>query len=218
MKNKKKSSKKFLIIFIIIDIVLGICIALLFNKIYWSKQIEQARIQSQIEQEERRKQEEQERLEKQAQQEEQARQKQERLEQIQKSLPTKFDMRNKIKISVESQSSKPFCSYYAEIKAREIALNYQGNYDYNFKKVYKYLQTIPDELMGNDENISIFLKDSIGFDDIYKTNCNLETIELKNALVNGKPLPIIIDFEFSVAIGADSSTSYARTQISSNWI
>lgn len=220
MKNKKR----FPIKFIIIDIFLIFCVTVLLYQFYQSKKLEknleQVRIQSQINQEERRKQEEQERLERQKEQEELARQEQERLEEIKKSLPTKFNMRDKIKITAENQGNKPFCTYYAEIKAREIALNYQGNYNYDFKKVYKYLQTVPDEESGNWRNTSKFLKESIGFEDNYKTNCNLETIELKNALVNGKPLPIFINPKLSTDLGGDYSNInyYARTRTCSNWI
>lgn len=216
MKNKKKSSKKSLIKFIIIDIFLILCVAILFCEFYQSKKAEQTLARLQTEQEERRKQEE---LEIQAQQEEKARQEHERLEQLKASLPTKFDMRNKIKITAENQGQKPLCSDYARIKAIEIALNYQGNYNYNFKKVYKYLQTVSDEEKSKYNNIGDMLEDLIGLDNNNKFKWeNLNDIELKNELVNGKPLLIMIDYKLSSKIGADPSGNYARTYNGNNRI
>ena len=202
MKNKKS-----LIKFIIIDIFLILCVAILFYEFYQSKKAEQTLAQIQTQQEERRKQEQ---LERQAQQEEQARQEQARIDEMQKSLPTKFDMRDKIKISVEHQGQKPFCTFYAEIKAREIALNYQGNYNYNFKKVYNYLKTAPNELKDNS-NTSTLLKDLIGLDNNYDANRSLGNLELKSEIVNGKPLLIMIDARLSAKIGEDSNWSIIKS-------
>lgn len=207
MKNKKR----FPIKLIIIDIFLIFCVTVLFYQFYQSKKLEknleQARIQSQINQEERRKLEEQERLERQKEQEELARQEQERLEQLKASLPTKFNMRDKIKITAEDQGQKPFCSIYAQFKSMEITLNYQGNYNYDFKKVYKYLKTAPDSLrdeicIGKLYDMS---KELLGFDFTYATySPNAEDLYLiKNEIVNGRPMLIDINAKMSVAIGGD---------------
>ncbi len=218
MKNKKSKKKSLIRTILKIEIFIILCIAtvIIFRIVNQARKDQQMLAQLQSEQEEITRQgqlkyqaeqkeiKEQEELERQEQE-----QRKERIEKIKKSLPAKFDMRNKIKINVEHQRNKPFCLYYAQIKAREIALNYQGNYDYDFRKVYKYLQTVPDEEAGNRYNISKFLKESIGFDDIYDNpNHHLETIDLKCELISGKPLLIAVDREFSINMGADPNGNW----------
>lgn len=211
MKNKKR----FPIKLIIIDVFLIFCVTVLFYQLYQSKKLEnnleQARIQSQINQEERRKQEEQERLEKQKEQEELARQEQEKYEAMKNSLPSKFNMRDKIKITAENQGQKPFCSIYAYVKSLEITLNYQGNYDYDFKKVYNYLKTAPNDLPDREDfSMNNMLKDLIGLENCtYKDwGFDLEDLTLiKNEIVNGRPMLIHINDKLSLKIGAEPSQS-----------
>lgn len=223
MKNKK-SSKKSLIKFIIIDIFLILFVAILFYEFYQSKKAEQTLAQIQTQQEENRKQRELERQAEQKKQEELARQEQEkeqaRIEEIKKSLPTKFDMRNKIKINVEDQRQKPLCSDYARIKAIEISLNYQGNYNYNFKKIYKYLQTSSDEEQSKYNNIDDMLEDIIGLKNNHKLTYKSysDSTLIKNELVNGNPMLIMIDYTLSKDIGANISGNYARTRNGNNRI
>ena len=202
MKDKKRTFIKSIIV---IELFLIFCIVISFCQSYYkSKKLEKNLEQIQIEQEERRKQEQ---LERQAQQEEQARQENERLEEIRKSLPTKFNLRNKLKITAENQGQKPFCSLYAYVKSIEITLNYQGNYDYDFKKVYKYLKTAPNEIKEESDACTI-LKDLIGLDNCtYKDYpFDLEDLTLiKNEIVNGRPMLIDINDEMSIKIGGDPS-------------
>lgn len=222
-KNKKRLTK-----LIIIDIFLILFVAILFYEFYQSKKAEQTLAQIQTQQEENRKQRELERQAEQKKQEELARQEQEkeqeRIEEIKKSLPTKFDMRNKIKINVEDQRQKPLCSDYARIKAIEISLNYQGNYNYNFKKIYKYLQTSSDEEQSKYNNIDDMLEDIIGLDN--NNNFKWETYSrdlehsalIKNELVNGNPMLIMADRKLSLEIGATPNGNYARTRNGNNRI
>lgn len=202
MKNKKR----FPIKFIIIDIFLVFCVVTLFYQFYQSKKLEknleQVRIQSQINQEERRKQEEQERLEKQKEQEELARQEQERLEEIKKSLPTKFNMRDKIKITAENQEQTGNCGDFAVTKLIEITLNYQGNYNYNFKKVYNYLKT------DHESNgFEPMFKDILGLDiklkyDEFSGKSENDLIFVKNEIANGRPMVMLINKDLSLSLGA----------------
>lgn len=212
MKSKKRRLVKSIIVIEIFCIVI-FCIVMLFSRINQSKNSEQARIQFQIKQEESRKQQELERQAKQKEQEELARQEQARIEEIKKSLPTKFDMRNKIKINVENQEQTGNCADFARTKAIEIALNYQGNYNYNFKKAYKYLKTASDE-EDKYSNIGDMLEDIIGLDNNnkFKWESYSDSILIKNELVNGNPMLIMIDNEMSKNLaGNPNSNSPART-------
>lgn len=205
---KNKSSKKSLIKFIILDTFLLFCVITLLYQFYQSKKfeerMEQVMTQSRIEREERQKQEQ---LERQKEQEELARQEQERLEKMKESLPTKFNMRDKIKITAENQGQKPFCSIYAQFKSMEITLNYQGNYNYDFKKVYNYLKTASDSLRDEIGTGKLYdmSKELLGFDFTYATySPNPEDLYLiKNEIVNGRPMLIDINAKMSVAIGGD---------------
>ncbi len=206
MNNKKSSNKSIIkIILMIIIVLLVLFIIALFYESNRSKKLEEHIAQSQIEQEERRKQQE---LERQKEQEEKARQEQEKYEVLKASLPTKFDIRNKVKINVENQGQKPFCSFYAYIKSIEITLNYQDNYDYNFKKVYKYLKTAPNNLKETTDP-SILIEELIGLDCTYKDwGFNLEDLTLiKNEIINGRPILIDINKELALKIGAEPSQS-----------
>lgn len=200
MKNmKKKSSKKSSIKFIIIDTFLIFCAIILLYQFYQSKKfeerMEQVMTQSRIEREERQKQEQ---LEEQAEQEELARQEQERLEKIKESLPIKFNMRDKIKITAENQGQTETCSDFARIKAIEIYLNYQGNYNYNFKKAYNYIRDTSNK-EDNYNNIGDMLQDLIGLKNDNEFNWEpLSEIDIKNELVNGKPIIILVNRKFSV--------------------
>ena len=208
MNNKKSSNKSIIkIILMIIIVLLVLFIIALFYESNRSKKLEEHIAQSQIEQEERRKQQE---LERQKEQEELARQQQEEYEKMKASLPTKFNMKDKIKITAENQGQKPFCSIYAQFKSMEIALNYQGNYNYDFKKVYNYLKTTPNSLLneigtGKLYNIS---KELLGFDFTYNTySCSSEDflILVKNEIANGRPVLIDINDKLSIEIGGDPS-------------
>lgn len=207
MKNKK-SNKKRLTKFIIISIILVISIILFYQIYQLSKKskedLEQARIQLQIEQEEQK----QRQLERQAQQEEKERQEKERYEEMKASLPSKFNMRDKIKITAEYQGHKPFCSLYTYIKSIEITLNYQGNYNYDFKKVYNYLKTAPDDLIEMHNGKSL-LKKLIGLDNCDHKYYSLSDPEdltiLKNEIINGRPISLDIDEELSLKIGGAGS-------------
>lgn len=212
-KNKKKRSIQSKIRHIMIYTFLLICVVTLPYELYQSKKsekearenFEQARIKSQIYLEERAKQEEQERLE----QEELARQEQEKFEAMKNSLPSKFNMRNKIKITAENQGQKPFCSIYAYVKSLEITLNYQGNYNYDFKKVYKYLKTAPNDLKDREDiSINSILKDLIGLDNCTHKDWDFDSEDLtliKNEIVNGRPMLIDINDKMSIDIGGDPS-------------
>lgn len=206
MKNKK-SSKKSLIKFIIIDISLILFVAILFYEFYQSKRAEQTLAQVQAQQEENRKQRELERQAEQKEQEELARQEQARIEEIKKSLPTKFNMRNKIKITAENQTSNGNCADFATTKAIEIALNYQGNYNYDFKKAYKCLKTTESDKYNN---IGDMLEDIIGLDNNnkFKWKSYSDLTLIKNELVNGNPMLILIDKELSLEIGANPNGNW----------
>lgn len=210
MKNKRKLLK----FIIVIDIILAFFVALTLYNNYYSKSLEQKMLQLQTEQKEsKRKQEEQERLEKQKEQEELARQEQEKYEAMKESLPTKFNMRDKIKITAEDQHQKPFCSVYAHFKSMEIALNYQDNYNYDFKKVYNYLKTAPDELPYKiGEGILYDLsKELLGIDftyEHYSRESEDFMITLKNEIVNGRPILIDINDKLSNELSKSSKRKY----------
>ena len=188
----------------IIIVLLVLFIIALFYESNRSKKLEEHIAQSQIEQEERRKQQEQEQLERQAKQEELARQEHERLEEIKKSLPTKFNLRNKIKITAEDQKTTGNCADFAITKLIEITLNYQGNYDYNFKKVYNDLLT--DSNYGGFEPM---FKTLLGLDiklkyNEFSGNSEDDLIFIKNEVVNGRPMLMMIDKDLSLKLGAVS--------------
>lgn len=201
MKNKKRKLVKSIIVIEIFCIGI-LCIVILFSKINQSKNSEQARIQFQIKQEESRKQQELERQAKQKEQEELARQEQERLEEIKKSLPTKFNIRDKIKITAENQEQTGNCGDFAITKLIEITLNYQGNYNYNFKKVYNYLKT------DHESNgFEPMFKDILGLDIKLKYNefsgdSENDLIFVKNEIANGRPMIMLINKDLSLKIGA----------------
>lgn len=202
--SKKPVSLPTKIVLIVLCTILVCFYLILFFDFLHSKELEEQAQQSQIEQEERQRQKQ---LEEQARQEEKARQEKERLEKMKESLPTKFNMRDKIKITAENQGQKPLCSTYAYTKSIEITLNYQGNYDYDFEKVYKYLKTAPNDLqIRKDFDPSNILKDLIGLDNCTYEYWSLSSKDLtliKNELVNGRPMLIDINNKMAIDIGGD---------------
>lgn len=207
MKNKKSKKKSLIRTILKIEIFLILCIVITvaFRIINQARKDQQMLAQLQIEQEEITRQgqlkyqAEQKELKE---QEELARQEQEKYEEIKNSLPTKFNMRDKIKITAENQRQKPFCSVYAHFKSMEIALNYQGNYNYDFKKVYNYLKTASNELPYEigDGILYDLSEELLGIDFTYE-HYSRESEDfmttLKNEIVNGRPILIDINDKLS---------------------
>lgn len=211
MKNKKSSKKSLIRTILKIEIFIILCIAtvIIFRIVNQARKDQQMLAQLQAEQEEITRQGQ---LKYQAEQkeikeqEELARQEQEKYEEMKESLPTKFNMRDKIKITAENQGHKPLCVFYARFKSMQIALNYQGNYDYDFKKVYNYLETAPNQSKEKiGEGILYDLsKELLGINFTYE-NYSRESEDfmttLKNEIVNGRPILISINEKLSKTIG-----------------